>query len=70
MEVNLNCDNCKTNYNYEIGEPSTGENMQLIFEYKPKCPKCGVLEKELLSELGQSQMTEWHMKGLDLDLDF
>jgi hypothetical protein len=46
------------------------ENMRLVFEHKPVCPKCGAIDKELLSELGQSQMTEWHLKGLDLDLDF
>ena len=67
MEVNLNCGKCNVNYNFEVGEPSTDENMRLVFAHKPVCPKCGALDQELLSELGQSQMTEWHLKGLDLD---
>jgi rubredoxin len=69
MEVNLKCGQCKTNYNFEVGEPSTDKNMRLVFEHKPICPKCGAIDKELLSELGQSQMTEWHLKGLNLNFD-
>ena len=69
MEVNLKCGQCKTNYNFEVGEPSTDKNMRLVFEHKPICPKCGAIDKELLSELGQNQMTEWHLKGLNLDFD-
>jgi len=69
MEVNLNCGICKTNYNFEVGEPSTDEKMSLVFELKPVCPKCGAKDKELLSEMGQSQMTEWHLKGLDLNME-
>jgi len=70
MEVNLKCGACKTIYDFEVGEPFMDENMRLVFEHKPVCAKCGAIDKELLSELGQSQMTEWHLKGLDLDLDF
>ncbi len=69
MEVNLKCGQCKTNYNFEVGEPSTDKNMRLVFEHKPICPKCGAIDKELLSEPGQSQMTEWHLKGLNLNFD-
>lgn len=68
MRVNLNCGFCKTNYDFEVGEPSTDEKMSLVFEHKPVCPKCGAKDKELLSEMGQGQMTEWHLKGLDLDM--
>ena len=67
MEVNLNCGVCRTNYDYEIGEPSMDDNMRLVFEHEPVCPKCGAKGKELLSELGQSQMTEWHLRDIDLD---
>lgn len=70
MEVNFNCGKCKFNYDYEVGEPSTDENMRLVFENTPKCPKCNAIDKELLSEIGQSQMTEWHLKGLDFDIEF
>ena len=67
MEVNLNCGICKANYNYEVGEPSIDDNMRLVFDYEPVCPKCGVKGQELLSEQGQSQMTDWHLGSLDLD---
>ena len=43
------------------------DNMRLVFEHAPVCPKCGAKDKELLSELGQSQMTEWHLRDIDLD---
>jgi Zn finger protein HypA/HybF involved in hydrogenase expression len=68
MEVNLKCGQCKTNNNFEVGEPSTDKNMRLVFEHKSVCPKCGAIDKDLLSELGQSQMTEWHFKRLNLKL--
>jgi rubredoxin len=64
MEVNLNCGICKYNYSFEIGTPSLDEEMTLVFEHIPVCPKCGAKGKELLSELGQSQMTEWHLKDI------
>lgn len=64
MKVNLNCEVCRTNYDFEVGEPSTDENMNLIFEHKSICPKCGAKDKDLLSELGQSQMTEWSLKDM------
>ncbi|GEM_PF-2663545 len=68
MVVNLNCGTCKINYDFEVGDPSIDENMRLVFEHKPKCPNCGVIDKELLSEIGQSQMTEWHLKDLDFEI--
>lgn len=66
MEVNLNCGACRTNYDYEIGTPSMDKDMRLVFEHEPVCPKCGAKGKELLSELGQSQMTDWHLGSIDL----
>ncbi len=69
MRVNLNCGSCKTNYDFEIGEPSLDDNMKLVFEHKSVCPKCGVSDNDLLSEEGQGQMSEWHLKDLDLDFE-
>ena len=68
MEVNFNCGSCKINYDFEVGEPSMDDGGNLLFEKNPICPKCGIQGKELLSELGQSQMTEWHLGDLDFDL--
>jgi len=58
MEVNLKCRICKTIYDFEVGNITTDEEMSLVFEKETICPKCGARGEELLSELGQSQMTE------------
>ena len=63
MEVNLKCGDCKFIYNFEVGEPDIDKNGKLVFEYHPICPKCRVKDKELLTELGQGQMTDWHLGG-------
>ena len=62
MIVNLNCGACRTNYDFEVGEPSNDSEMRLVFEHPTICPKCGAKDKDLLSEIGQGQMSEWHMK--------
>jgi len=59
MEVNLKCGKCKTIYDFEVGNITTDENMSLKFEKETICPKCGAKGEDLLSELGQSQMTDW-----------
>lgn len=64
MIVNLKCGACGTIYDYDIGEPSMDKNYKLVFKNKPVCPKCQARDKELLTELGQSQMTAWHLGGL------
>ena len=64
MEVNLKCGSCGFVYNYEVGEPSMDKSYKLVFENKPICPKCKVKDKELLTELGQSQMTSCYLGGL------
>ena len=40
------------------------KNYKLVFENKPVCPKCKAIDKELLTELGQGQMTAWHLGDL------
>jgi rubredoxin len=64
MIVNLKCGVCRHIYDFEVGEPSMDKNYTLVFENKPTCPKCNSNGKELLTELGQSQMTDWHLGGL------
>jgi len=63
MIVNLKCSQCGTIYDFEVGEITTDEKMSLVFENKSVCPNCGTVDKDLLTELGQSQMTEWHLKN-------
>jgi ribosomal protein S27AE len=64
MQINLKCGKCGAIYDHEAGQISHDENMSLVFENKSKCPKCGAVDEDLLTELGQSQMTEWHMKNM------
>jgi rubredoxin len=64
MQVNLKCGSCGFDYTYDVGEPSMDKSFKLVFENKPICPKCKAKDKELLTELGQSQMTSWHLGGL------
>jgi len=64
MIVNLKCGKCKHVYDYEVGEPSMDENYKLVFENKPVCSKCLAIDKELLTEMGQGQMTAWHLSDM------
>lgn len=64
MIVNLKCRKCGKIYNFDVGDPSIDNRYKLVFANKPICPKCKVKDKELLTELGQSQMTSWHLGGL------
>jgi rubredoxin len=64
MEVNLKCKECKTIYDFEVGKVSLDKESSLVFEKETICPKCGAKGKELLSELGQSQMTEWYFRQI------
>jgi rubredoxin len=64
MVVNLKCGLCKFIYDFEIGEPKINNSGKLVFEHKSICPKCKAKDKDLLTELGQSQMTAWYLGGL------
>ena len=61
MIVSLKCGDCTFVYPADIGEPDFDDNGKLVFEKKPICPQCKAVDKELLTELGQSQMTEWFL---------
>lgn len=64
MIVNLKCGVCKHIYNFDVGTPGMDKNDKLVFEKIPICPKCKAKDKELLTEMGQSQMTAWHLGDL------
>ena len=64
MIVNLKCSECNHVYNFDIGEPSLDKNCTLVFENDSVCPACKVRGKDLLTELGQFQMTAWHLGGI------
>jgi len=61
MIVNLKCGVCKHIYDFEVGEPSMDKNYKLVFQNKTICPKCQAIDNVLLTERGQSQMTDWHL---------
>ncbi len=61
MIVSLKCGDCTFVYPADIGEPDFDDNGKLVFEKKPICPQCKAVDKELRTELGQSQMTEWFL---------
>ena len=61
MIVNLKCGVCKHIYDFEVGEPSMDKNYKLVFQNKPICPKSQAIDNVLLTERGQSQMTDWHL---------
>jgi len=63
MIVNLRCGKCRFIYNFEVGQISYDKNYSLVFENETICPKCGAKGEDLLSELGQSQMTEWDLNN-------
>lgn len=64
MIVNLKCGNCKHIYDFEVGKPSMDKRYKLVFANKPVCPNCKATDKELLTEIGQGQMTAWHLGTL------
>ncbi len=64
--LNFDCKKCKNTFDSEVGEISfSPEDMRPQFEKDIICPKCGTLtiDDVLLTELGQSQLTEVHLNS-------
>jgi len=59
MIVNLKCEFCNFIYDAEVGKPSMDNKGSLVWEKKTICPNCKAVDKDLLSEKGQGQMTQW-----------
>ncbi|MDH5718237.1 MAG: hypothetical protein OEZ22_11470 [Spirochaetia bacterium] len=61
MEINFKCKKCNGIFDSDVGKISINEQtMRPDFEIDINCPDCGKLtiDEALLTELGQSQMTE------------
>lgn len=61
MEINFECQKCKTIFDCDVGQVSIDEkSMRPRLEKKLDCPKCGELTMDdvHLTELGQGQLTE------------
>ena len=63
--LNFSCKKCKKIFDCDVGK--------ITFSAKPKfekeiiCPKCGVIsiDNVLLTEIGQTQLTEAHLEAMD-----
>lgn len=61
MMINFKCKKCQKTFDCDVGRIDVDENTwRPIFEKNIECPRCGPLamDQVLLTELGQSQMTQ------------
>jgi hypothetical protein len=61
VTVNFECKKCKRDFDCDVGKVSMSDDkMRPVFEKDIVCLRCGELSMDdvLLTELGQSQMTE------------
>ncbi len=61
MKINFECKGCKMEFDCEMGTIGINEStMRPNFEKPIVCPRCGekTMDEVLLTELGQSQLTE------------
>ena len=61
MKINFECKKCCREFDCEVGDLSLSDDgMRPVFEKNIICPRCGELSMDevLLTELGQSQMTD------------
>jgi hypothetical protein len=61
MTINFQCKKCRKEFNCDVGDIGINEKtMRPNFEKPIFCPRCGArkIDEVLLTELGQSQMTE------------
>ena len=64
MIVNLKCEVCKFAYLADVGTPSMDKKGSLIWEKQTICPNCKAVDKDLLTEFGQGQMTRFFFGDL------
>ena len=67
-ELNFKCRKCKSIFDCDVGRITfpTKPRQRPTFENEIECPKCGVItiENVLLTELGQTQITEIHLESV------
>ncbi len=66
MKINFNCKGCKKEFDGDVGQIGINDQtMRPDFEKPIICPQCGerTIDEVLLTELGQSQMTDatWNL---------
>jgi rubredoxin len=67
-ELNFRCKKCNGIFDSDVGEITfpVKPDQRPTFENEIVCPKCGVItiDKVLLTELGQTQITEIHLESV------
>lgn len=66
-ELNFECKKCSSIFDCNVGKITFPPNGQRpIYENEIICPECGVLSMDdvLLTEWGQTQLTEAHMSTI------
>lgn len=67
-ELNFICKKCKRTFDCDVGEITfpTKPGQRPVFKNDIECPKCGVItiDNVLLTELGQTQITEIHLESV------
>ena len=61
MKINFRCKGCENEFDCDVGKIGINDKtMRPDFEKPIVCPRCGerTMDEVLLTELGQSQMTE------------
>lgn len=64
MIVNLKCEECGLVYPADVGTPTMDDNGSILWEKKVVCPNCKAVDKDLLTEIGQGQMTRFFFGDL------
>ena len=62
--LNFNCKKCGITFDSNVGEITFPMGDRPKFGNNIECPKCGIItiDDVLLTELGQTQLTEIHME--------
>ncbi len=67
-EINFRCRKCNSIFDCNVGKITfpLKPGQRPIYENDIVCPKCGVIsiDKVLLTELGQTQLTEAHLAAM------
>ncbi len=66
--LNLQCKRCDSIFDCDVGEITFPvDSDRPVFQKEIICPECGVLSMDdiLLTEAGQSQLTEVHMSAIE-----
>lgn len=64
MIVRLKCEECKFIYLADVGEPTLDKQGSILWGKQTICPNCKSVDKDLLTEEAQGQMTSFFFGDL------